>query len=1665
MGVIPQTENTEGVGAGFGAIQEPIDRTGFFQNIGAGYRAAQAGPGTTRSRQNAYEVDLYNQVIDALTAEGEMGDDYLEVRPGGIGYTGPKDIPVNAYGVGRVPIKRKFRNPYTAQPSLSQNDNPLARLYLGGDTVEKQAIWAAVQRVRRRKPDFLKDLPDETALATRAVTARNRERASAEEVMARANTAGTVGGFIGGVTGSILAGDPENFVGFGISSAPAKTVARTIIKRGVTEGAVNAGVGVVALPGQVADADRLGDEMTAGDMVRSVAEQGAVGLVLGTAAASAGPLAGKAKKVGGKLVEGTVDLATKLPGTRDLVMARALATGTVKERDMLAEYRRLHNPYSISDTSTPDERAAMNVLEREVEVREASPLHPDADPEHENRLGAVADALGVKLAPAPLPSTAPVQQPTIRDRSDGPSPRRVASFAEAVHQAEGTGKNPDSSATGHFQFIDSTWLDYAPRVTDTKGMSRSKILGLRQNRSIAEAAERLFRADNARYLRARGVEDSPGNLSLAHFLGATDAAKTLRAAPDTPIERIIDPKSYRANKKVLEGKSASEVVAWAHKRIGASIDAQPARADAVPDYDIDEIDYASVRPYERRIVRPDEIETDAALMQYKSGGDEAGVTDKLKDVTSWNPTLSSEIMLWEGADGRLIVVDGHQRTGLAKRLYAEDPTIELPAIVFREADGITAAQARVLGAMRNINLGTGSLLDNARVLRDAPQGAAMLRGAENRREIEGLAGLSYEAFGAAINDVIDPRIAAEIGRHAGHAPETHMALVDLLVKSRVSNPREAATIVRQAQADGFGTPQEEQLGMFGDTPAQSLYVPIARILDAASKRLRDERRTFKTLSEKAGRIEDAGNVLDRTANQGKVISSDEALAILNATAHSSGPVRDALIAAARTELSGSRRADAVKQFLDALSGIDLRAAARGLERDGPSGEPFGGAGSEAAAEASDADVPDGSQPSLLDRALDTAARAEVFSDPVGPGAKEQTDLLTHDLRMDALQQTRTVFHGTDAVFDEFDVGRGGSNQEGFAYPMGFFTTSPAEAAVYGANVGTFENLSENPIVVQTDYPPFQEWETQKVQLLKQARDEGFDSIIIQGPESSLLVALDNDKIRRAQALTLDRVMEGQRGASLDELIGRANENQAQLAAIGDDLASEHGIEFKNPGIKETGRIRSKIENEGYADVDELKDLSRGAFIIDTPEQANALAAQLASQFQTYDKGWVELDSGYFDRKLIVAFPNGGVGEIQIVPRTVWDAKTGGLNGLYKRLRASTNALEIADLMADQQAGYAAALEGTPFAALRSSSRSASGNIDVNSASVSDRPSADALPSIPGAERQMPLDQAQPVPSPEVDQTLATGRSSTSNKSMLNEGTSEADIGQEGGIVNETGPLISPAVREELVTGAPNSELGARVDQINAVAEDDIERLLLEPVTDRASKLLTDALTVRPDLARSDILRRAAAIAAADGSEAIDRVHIAESLSYAPVFEGPRPDMGEAPPRAAFPVANLNAPDAAAEARRIAVELQRRGWLDSAGGGPDYRWGTLLTNRAGERPPKGWAALEMETPGRPVYFFNPNELRKEAEALPPLDRGAEVDPAIAERQRQEAQLKAEAPMRSVAEQESTMGLGLFDAVDQPTFRLSEEGDARSIDDILREADADEAAAKNAKDCLK
>jgi hypothetical protein len=98
MGVLGQSRD-QGSAAVVPTAQGPVDHTGFFQNIGAGFRQAVAGPHSTQVGQAIYEKRAYDQIVQALTAEGEQGADYISVLQG-----------------QHAPVPRPFRNPYFVDP-------------------------------------------------------------------------------------------------------------------------------------------------------------------------------------------------------------------------------------------------------------------------------------------------------------------------------------------------------------------------------------------------------------------------------------------------------------------------------------------------------------------------------------------------------------------------------------------------------------------------------------------------------------------------------------------------------------------------------------------------------------------------------------------------------------------------------------------------------------------------------------------------------------------------------------------------------------------------------------------------------------------------------------------------------------------------------------------------------------------------------------------------------------------------------------------------------------------------------------------------------------------------------------------------------------------------------------------------------------------------------------------------------------------------------------------------------------------------------------------------------------------------------------------------------------------------------------------------------------
>jgi hypothetical protein len=316
--------------------------------------------------------------------------------------------------------------------------------------------------------------------------------------------------------------------------------------------------------------------------------------------------------------------------------------------------------------------------------------------------------------------------------------------------------------------------------------------------------------------------------------------------------------------------------------------------------------------------RPEELAVDAKRFQFKEGGDEYGVSDRLRGVTKWDPKLAGQVMAWQDAKGQKFVVDGHQRAGLARRIKAQGDgqDIVLAGQLLREADGITADDAMAIAAKKNMAEGTGSPVDAAKVLRLRPDmldDPSMPFSGRNMRIAKDLVPLKTEAFGMVINKIVPEDQAAIVGRLIPDDGPMQTSAMGLLARLEPSNATEAESIIRQAM--DAGASREVQTGLFGDeVVANSYFGERAKVLSKTLQKLGRDRRVFGTLVDEADSITGAGNKLDTASNENIAKLAETARAVLIKAANKKGPLSDALTQAAKRARDTGRFEAPVNEF-------------------------------------------------------------------------------------------------------------------------------------------------------------------------------------------------------------------------------------------------------------------------------------------------------------------------------------------------------------------------------------------------------------------------------------------------------------------------------------------------------------------------------------------------------------------------------------------------------------------------------------------------------------------------------------------------------------------------------------------------------------------------------
>jgi hypothetical protein len=161
--------------------------------------------------------------------------------------------------------------------------------------------------------------------------------------------------------------------------------------------------------------------------------------------------------------------------------------------------------------------------------------------------------------PAP-PSQRVVTQPVVGFDLETYSNRLIKKeSAGRIHA-----KNPRSSATGLHQFVKSTWIrignQHFPELF--KGKTYQQKLALRKDPEISQKFFIKLTEENQNILSKKDIPINNTTMYLAHFAGASTAARIWNSNRNDPVSRYMSKSALRAN-PFLRGMTTGDMIKWA----------------------------------------------------------------------------------------------------------------------------------------------------------------------------------------------------------------------------------------------------------------------------------------------------------------------------------------------------------------------------------------------------------------------------------------------------------------------------------------------------------------------------------------------------------------------------------------------------------------------------------------------------------------------------------------------------------------------------------------------------------------------------------------------------------------------------------------------------------------------------------------------------------------------------------------------------------------------------------------------------------------------------------------------------------------------------------------------------------------------------------------------
>jgi hypothetical protein len=129
--------------------------------------------------------------------------------------------------------------------------------------------------------------------------------------------------------------------------------------------------------------------------------------------------------------------------------------------------------------------------------------------------------------------------------------------------------NPNSSASGLGQFINSTWLSTIKEARPdlAQGKTDAELLALKTDPGLSREMTQAYANQNQAILQKNGLPVTEGNTYLAHFAGPGGAVKVLQADPTAPVGSILGDSVVKAN-PFLANMTAADLQAWASRKVG-----------------------------------------------------------------------------------------------------------------------------------------------------------------------------------------------------------------------------------------------------------------------------------------------------------------------------------------------------------------------------------------------------------------------------------------------------------------------------------------------------------------------------------------------------------------------------------------------------------------------------------------------------------------------------------------------------------------------------------------------------------------------------------------------------------------------------------------------------------------------------------------------------------------------------------------------------------------------------------------------------------------------------------------------------------------------------------------------------------------------------------------